>query len=356
MSVSRFFEDFAIGMEIIHATPRTLSAGDVSSYLALYGGRFAPQSSAPMAQAMGYRDAPIDDWLVFHIIFGKSVPDISVNAIANLGYAEGRFLAPVYAGDTLTAVSTVLGLRENRDGQSGIVYVRTVGANQVGQSVLSYCRWVMVRKRHPETPCPQDDIPVLAPYVAADDLIPPAVTYNAIDPAMTGSPTFWEDYAVGQIIDHGGGTTLEEAEHMMATRLYQNTARVHFDAAFQAQTRFKRRLVYGGHVISIARALSFNGLENAFSVAGLNAGRHVGPIFAGDTLYAASQITALEAVDERPDIGAMRVRQRVNAEKSAADLFAVDDILPEDASQNKGPQGVLDLDIWLWVPRRGAAR
>jgi 2-methylfumaryl-CoA hydratase len=72
------------------------------------------QSSDAFARAIGYPRSPIDDLLVFHVVFGKTVADISLNAIANLGYAEGRFLAPVYPGDTLNAVSEVIGLRRIR--------------------------------------------------------------------------------------------------------------------------------------------------------------------------------------------------------------------------------------------------
>ena len=80
-----YFEDFRLGQVITHATPRTITAGDVSLYTALYGSRFAVQSSNQFARAIGYPDAPVDDLLVFHIVFGKTVPDISLNAIANLG-------------------------------------------------------------------------------------------------------------------------------------------------------------------------------------------------------------------------------------------------------------------------------
>ena len=96
--------------------------------------------------ACGYHDRPLDDWLVFHIIFGKSVPDISRHAIANLGYAEGQFHQPAYAGDTLSARSQVIGLRENSNGKSGIVMVSTTGFNQRDEIVMHYVRWVMVRK------------------------------------------------------------------------------------------------------------------------------------------------------------------------------------------------------------------
>ena len=105
-----YFEDFRLGQTIRHATPRTVTVGDASLYTALYGTRFAVQSSDALARAIGYPHAPIDDLLVFHIVFGKTVPDISLNAVANLGYANCRFLAPVFPGETLSATSEVIGL------------------------------------------------------------------------------------------------------------------------------------------------------------------------------------------------------------------------------------------------------
>ena len=113
---------------------------------------------------------------------------------------------------------------------------------------------------------------------------------------------------MGEKIDHVDGMTLEEAEHQIATRLYQNTAKVHFNLHEQAQGQFKRRLVYGGVVISLARALSFNGLANAFHIAAINGGRHVAPCFAGDTVYAWSEVL------EKAEIaGAIRHRRAAHA-------------------------------------------
>src|SRR6266568_9327015 len=154
-----FFEDFRIGEVIRHATPRTVTTGDVALYIGLYGSRFAVQSSDAFAQRLGYERAPLDDLLVFHIVFGKTVPDISINAIANLGYAAGRFLAPVYPGDTLHAVSEVIGLKENSNRKTGIVYVRSRGFDQDGAAVLDYVRWVMVRKRDEQAAATAEKIP-----------------------------------------------------------------------------------------------------------------------------------------------------------------------------------------------------
>jgi len=84
--------------------------------------------------------------------------------------------------------------------------------------------------------------------------------------------------------------TVEEAEHQLATRLYQNNSKVHFNQYYEAQGRFGKRIIYGGHVISLARALSFNGLENVFHIAAVNGGRHVNPLFAGGTVFAWSEV------------------------------------------------------------------
>ena len=101
------------------------------------------------------------------MVFGKSVPDISLNAVANLGYADLRFGAPVYPGDTVRAESTVLGRRESQRGDSGVVWVRTAGFNQDGAEVLSYVRWVLVNKRDTSSATGIDDAPATPERVLA---------------------------------------------------------------------------------------------------------------------------------------------------------------------------------------------
>jgi len=342
-----FFEDFRVGQVLRHATPRTLTEGDVALYGALYGSRFVVQSADTFARAIGYPRAPLDDLLVFHVVFGKTVPDISLNAVANLGYADCRFLLPVYPGDTLTAASEVIGIRENANRESGIVYVRTAGTNQNGEVVLEYVRWAMVRKRDKAAPAPDPVIPKLHDRVDPARLgaaVPPLRT-EGWDAALGGSPYRWGDYALGERIDHIDGVTIEEAEHQLATRLYQNTARVHFNQHTESQGRFGRRLVYGGVLISVARALSFNGLGNAFHVAAINGGRHVNPSFAGDTIYALSEIADRAELPGRSDIGALRIRHIGLKNRPAAGF-------PLKTSAGEYEEGVvLDLDLWVAIPR-----
>lgn len=341
-----FFEDFRIGQELIHATPRTLTTGDAALYTALYGARFALQSADAFAQALGHPRAPLDDLLVFHTVFGKTVPDISLNAVANLGYAEGRFLKPVYPGATLTAKSQVIGLKENSNKKTGVVYVRTEGYEETGELVLSYVRWVMVNKRDAAVDVGAPVVPELKSAVAASDLCIPDVDFSRCDPAASGSRHLWDDYAPGEKIDHVDGMTVEEAEHMMATRLYQNTARVHFNQHTEGQGRFGRRLIYGGHVISLARALSFNGLGNALSIAAINGGRHVNPLFAGDTVFAWSQVLDKAEIDGRKDCGALRLRLVATKNRVCADH-------PDKDADGKYPaEVILDFDCWAVLPRR----
>ena len=345
-SAGNFFEDFHLGQRITHATPRTLTAGDAALYQGLFGSRFAVQSSDTFARRIGYPAAPLDDVLVFHVVFGKTVPDISRNAVANLGYADCRFLAPVYPGDTLTAQSEVIGLKENSSRKTGIVHVRSTGTNQHGDKVLEYVRWVMVQKRDPASPAPAEHVPQLPAAVTPDRLggACPALDPAAWDDALAGSRHRFGDYAVGERIDHVDGMTVEEAEHQIATRLYQNTARVHFDQHAAAQGRFGHRLVYGGHVISLARALSFNGLANAFHVAAINGGRHVAPLFAGATVYAWSEVLATAELPGRSDVGALRLRT-VAAKDHPCDDF------PLKTGAEDHPAVLLDLDTWVLMPR-----
>lgn len=345
--LGNFFEDFSIGQKINHATPRTITEGDVALYTALTGSRFACTSADTFAERLGFPRSPVDDVLVFNVVFGKTVPDISLNAIANLGYAAGRFGQPVYPGDTLTSDSTVIGLKENRDGKTGILYVRSRGINQRSEMVLDYCRWVMVRKKDTGQPAPDASVPELPAAVAADELIVPVdICGDQYDCSVSGSTDRWDDYRVGERIDHVDGVTIEESEHMMATRLYQNTARVHFNQHAEKDGRFGRRIVYGGVVISLARSLSFNGLANAFKLVAINGGRHVSPAFAGLTVYGWSEVLEKLALPGRSDLGALRLRTVATKDQPCANFpYQFDD-------GSYDPSVLLDFDYTVLMPRR----
>jgi len=318
----RFFEDFRLGETLVHATPRTATEGDRAFYTGLYPSRFALHSSDSFAQACGFDESPLDDLATFHIAFGKTVPDVSLNAVANLGYADCRFLNPVFPGDTLRASSEVIGLKENSNGKTGIVYVRSTAVNQMNEPVV------------------ETVIPELPPFVSSDDLpIPAGVDFGNYDFALAGEAHRLNDYQIGEKIDHVDGVTIEEADHLFATRLWQNTAKVHFNTQARDDGR---RLIYGGHVISLARALSFNGLANAQMIVAINAGSHVSPCFAGDTVYAWSEVIDTKKTSE-PSIGAIRLR--LVATKDHAPAMS---LRQEDGKYASGV--LLDLDYWALIP------
>ncbi len=338
-NAGNFFEDYTVGQTLTHATPRTISGGERAVYTSLYPTRFALYSSDEFARACGLPKSPIEDLAAFHIVFGKSVPDISLNAVANLGYAEGRFLLPVYAGDTLTTTSEVIGVKQNSSGKTGVVWVRSTGHNQRGEAVLEYVRWVMVRKRNINAPAPETVIPELKAGLSVDDLvIPEGLTFSDYDFDLAGGPHRWGDYEIGEKIDHVDGVTIEEAEHMLAARLWQNTAKVHFDATNRPDGK---RLIYGGHVISMARALSFNGLANAQMIVGINAGTHANPCFAGDTIRVWSEV--LDKAKVSDSIGALRMRMVATKGPSAGFLL-------RGADGKYDPDVLLDLDYWCLIP------
>ena len=335
-----FFEDFQVGQVIEHATPRTVTEGDRAAYGSLYPTRFAVPSSAAFAASVGLGVHPVEELIGFHIAFGKTVPDVSLNAVANLGYAECRFHQPVVPGDTLSTTSEVIGLKQNSNGKSGVVYVRSTATNQRGEVAIDWARWVMVHKRDQSVAAPETVIPELATAVDAKNLIvPKGLDFTSYDFTAAGEPHRLADYEVGEKIDHVDGVTLTASEHQQATRLWQNTAKVHFNVEARPDGR---NLVYGGHIISLARALSFNGLANAQLIAAINAGAHTSPAFAGDTVYAWSEV--LDRVEtDAPGVGALRLR--LVATKGRDESMT---LRGEDGKY--APGVLLDLDYWALIP------
>jgi 2-methylfumaryl-CoA hydratase len=342
-----FFEDFAPGTTFAHGVPRTLTEGDRSLYIGLTGSRSILSTAVTIATKLGLPAAPLEDLLVFNTVFGKTVTDLSMNAVANLGYADVRFLHPVFAGDTLSVDSEVLAVKENSSGKSGVVYVRSTGHNQDGIAVLSYVRWVMVHKRDAMTTQAASALPDLPDHVSPDRLQVPAIAQGAIVARATSSPDMFDDYGIGDRIDHPGAMTINDSDHSIAARLYQNTARPHFDGHNMAGQAAGQRLVYGGHVISVCRSLAYDGLENGLGILAINGGSHVNPVFAGDTLCCATRV--LDRYDLAEGIGALRLRMigAKNIDLSAKIAF------PDSDSKRPAHEKsvVLDLDYTLALPK-----
>jgi 2-methylfumaryl-CoA hydratase len=194
-------------------------------------------------------------------------------------------------------------------------------------------------------------VPQLPAVVTADRLPVPDVMNLQRFADLTwafGGTARWDDYAVGERLDHPDAMTIEEADHVQATRLYHNSAQVHFDARGMADSRFGRRIVYGGHVISVAMALAQNGLQTVLRIAAWNGGAHVAPTFAGDTLRAFTEVVERAELPGRSDVGALRLRMSAVKNVSAGELGAIQPLL----TGTKEPRIVLELDYWALLPRR----
>jgi 2-methylfumaryl-CoA hydratase len=352
-TAGNFFEDFQVGHVFRHAVPRTVTDGDLALYIALTGDRRPLHCSAEFARTLGFQREVAHDLLVFHIVFGRAVQDISLNSPANLGYADVRFVRPVYTGDTLRSETEVIGKRETSRDDVGIVWVHTKGFNQRDEIVLQFYRWAMVNKRDTGARTGDNDSPQLPAQVSVEHLtVPPELDLANFDPVVTGSDAFWEDYDVGERIVHPQGITMEDAEHQLATRLYQNTARVHFNHQLQEKSRLGRRIIYGGHVISTVHAIANDGLENSLRVLAFNAGSHANPTVAGDTLYAWSEV--LKKVDlGRSDAGGLRLRlvgvKNLDPNQEAIDLKVKNE---KSGREQYHSNVVLDLDYTVLMPRR----
>lgn len=346
-----FFDDFKIGQVLQHGVPRTITESDATLYLALTGSRFALNCALTVANQCGFSAMPLDNFLVFHIAFGKTVNDISLNAVANLGYAEVRFERPCYSGDTLSVTSEVIGLKLNSSGKSGVVYVHSKATNQNEETVVSWKRWVMVNTKTTSTSNKQQPcIPELLSKVSDEaPAIPSAIDCTSWQNYLSDNQNRLKDFVVGDKIIHRDGITINHSEHSMATRLYQNNARVHFDGAFMQDSKNGQRLVYGGHIISICRALSYNGLGNGLWVSSINGGSHTNPSFAGDTIYSQSEILEVKSIDGREDLGLVRIRQLGTKNIAPENIEHVSEVKNNRTIYH--PSVVLDLDYNLIMLR-----
>lgn len=348
LSEGNHFEDFRMGQNLIHGVPRTITESDATLYLALTGSRFALHCAETVAQKCGFRKAPFDNLLVFHIAFGKTVNDVSLNAVANLGYAEVQFLIPCFAGDTISVSSKVIGLKENSNGKTGVVYVHSIARNQSNETVLHWKRWVMVNKKNHAAKAPESIIPKLLSQVDfSTQPISGGTDFSKWNKSDSDCQATFNELEIGDIIFHRDGMTINDSDHSLATRLYQNNARVHFDQAMMKKSNHGQRLVYGGHIISMCRALSYNGLGNTIWISSINGGTHSNPSFAGDTIYCQSEIIDKQPVKGNNELGIVRIRMigtKNNTPNQIGSLYET-----TDKRTNYHSDVVLDLDYNAFV-------
>ena len=151
----RYLEDFSVGDVYRHPLGRTISEGDNTWFTLLTMNTNPTHFDAVYAGRSTYGRLLVNSCLTLSVVLGLSVIDTSQHAVANLGWTDIVMPHPVFVGDTLTAESKVLDVRESKSRPyAGIVKVATRGLNQDGDVVLTYTRSFMVYKR--EAPQIQD--------------------------------------------------------------------------------------------------------------------------------------------------------------------------------------------------------
>jgi 2-methylfumaryl-CoA hydratase len=194
-------------------------------------------------------------------------------------------------------------------------------------------------------------LPELPTVVSVERLhVPEFLDAKLFETVLTGGQKLWDDYTPGERINHPAGMTVDDSDHTLATKLYQNNARLHFDEQMMKSTPFGRRLMYGGHVISVCRALSYDGLENSLGIAAINAGTHCNPSFGGDTFYTWTEVLERWELPNRKDVGALRLRMVGVKNLPATELSSTH--IEKDGKNVYHPNVVLDLDYTLFIPRK----
>lgn len=145
--LGRYFEEFKAGEEIFHATSKTIFESDNNLFSLLTMNHHPVHTNIDYAGKNQHGKILVVGTLVFSLVVGFTVPDISGKAIANLGYEDVKHLGPVFINDTLYAKSRVISCTPSESKTDrGIVYVETIGYNQHGQDVLSFRRKVLIKK------------------------------------------------------------------------------------------------------------------------------------------------------------------------------------------------------------------
>jgi 2-methylfumaryl-CoA hydratase len=303
-----FLEDFEPGAIYRHKLGKTITEGLFAIFTDFSMTANPLNKSVPYAQAYGYPGMVVNPGLVMLVVFSQSVEDVSENARANLEYIDMRFGVPVCVGDTLEAETLVLGVRPSSKSKTlGVVHVQTTGRNQRGEVVLTFQRKVQVWKR-------DEDAKVAKGEVAPKD-IPVALAIPPYDPkgryrdlAHFSSPdTYFEDFTPGDTLEHTRARVVT-TDHIMLTGILDNTSQVHCNQWMVEENpdRFVggQLIVFGGIPFNLCLGISSADVaDNALADIRYATGRHTAPIFAGDTVFASTEITGARDFDGRPDLG-----------------------------------------------------
>ena len=305
-----FLEDFKIGSVLRHKVGKTVNEGLLNAFTEFSMTTNPLHKNRRYAQLYGYRDLILPPGLVMAVVFSQSVEDVSENARANLEYIDMRFGVPVYVGDTIESTSVVLGVTpSSRDKSLGVVHVQTTGRNQHDEVLLTYERKVQVWKDNVDAEVVK--AATEAPPVASQLRLPaydPATPYRSLA-HLSNADTYFEDFTAGDVIEHSRGRTMT-SEHIALTAMLDNTSQVHCNQFMidQNPERFVggQLIIFGGIPFQLCLGLSCPDVaDNSMGDIVYKTGRHTAPLFAGDTVFASTEIVATRDLPGRPDLGAL---------------------------------------------------
>jgi 2-methylfumaryl-CoA hydratase len=305
-----FLEDFRIGQVLRHKVGKTVTEGLVNAFTEFSMSTNPLHKNRRYAQAYGFRDTILPPGLVMAVVFSQSVEDISENARANLEYVDMRFGAPVHIGDTIESTSLVLGVTPStRDPSLGVVHVQTTGRNQHDDVVLTYERKVQVWKLDSAAEVVKASAP--APAVECELVLPPydsALPYRTMQ-HLSNADTYFEDFTPGDTIEHSRGRTMT-SEHIALTAMLDNTSQVHCNQHMIDQNPERyvggQLIIFGGIPFQLCLGLSSPDVaDNSLGDIAYKTGRHTAPLFAGDTVFASTEIAGKRDLPGRPDLGAV---------------------------------------------------
>ncbi len=306
-----FLEDFRVGQVFRHKVGKTVTEGLFNAFTEFAMTTNPLHKNLHYARRYGFRGLVVPPGLVMNVVFSQSVEDISENARANLEYIDMCFGVPVFIADTIEVTTTVLGIKpSSRDPDRGVVHVQTTGYNQDGEVVLTFQRKVQVWKGRIEASVEEAALTDI-PAVSRELVLPPydsGRNYSELA-HLTNADTYFEDFSPGDVIEHSRGRTVM-TEHMALTAMLDNTSQVHTNQFLIDQNPERyiggKLIVYGGIPFNLCLGLSCPDVaDNSLGDIRYASGRHTGPIFAGDTVFAGTEIRDKRDFPGRSDLGVL---------------------------------------------------
>lgn len=282
-----WFEDFKHGQVFDEAPAVTLTDGLATLHQSLSGDRLRLPLDHELSRWVTGRSRPLaHPTLVCHVAIGQTTA-ASQRVKGNLFYRRVQLLRPVHIGDTLTTRAEVVALRQNRPKPgrptTGLVVLRVQVENQRNKPVLDFWRCPMIPLRDPERETGHadsfDDIPADIDLELLAAKVPWGWRLSAFKDRVGRAGAHFADVVPGTTFAVEGRDTVTGAPEL--ARVTLNMASTHTDPAAGP---FGRRLVYGGHTISLAGAAATRALPNLVTILGWRSCDHTGPVFEGDVL------------------------------------------------------------------------